>query len=118
MCAKRLCKLMTGISDARAWANELVRRESRGAGDTENAMRRLEARYGIPWRTFWSLRYRTPEDVFVGVYLKLKAAYEAECARQERLLRHEREVTEAKALAFEALGRAAPDAAGGEGVVK
>lgn len=92
---------MTGITDARTWANELVRRESRGPGDMENAMRRLEARYGIGWRTFWTLRYRSPDDVFVGVYLQLKAAYESECSRQERLLRHEREITKAKASAFQ-----------------
>jgi hypothetical protein len=101
--AKRLARIMTGIADAKTWANELVRRESRGPGDMENAMRRLEARYGISWRTFWTLRYRSPDDVFVGVYLKLKQAYEAECARQERLLRHEREITKAKAKAFAAV---------------
>ena len=101
--AKRLARIMTGIIDASAWANELVRRESRGPGDMENAMKRLEARYGIGWRTFWQLRYRPPSDVLVGVYLQLKTAYEAECTRQERLLRHEREVAKAKAKAFEAL---------------
>lgn len=106
MGAKRLCKIMTGIADARAWANELIRRESRGPGDLNNAMHRLEARYGIPWRTFWQLRYRPPVDVFVSVYVQLKTAYEAECARQERLLQHERHVTEAKVMAFAALGSA------------
>jgi hypothetical protein len=95
---------MSGVADAQAWANELVRRESRGPGDMENAMRRLEARYGIPWRTFWQLRYRAPKDVFVGVFLQLKAAYDAEGIRQERLLAHERKITEAKVLAFAALG--------------
>lgn len=65
--------------------------------------------HGINWRTFWQLRYRPPSDVFVGVYLSLKAAYEAECERQERLLRHEREVTKAKASAFEAVHRTSAD---------
>lgn len=109
--AKRLCRIMTGIADAQAWANKLLQPlqqlgEARGPGDMENAMRRLEARYGVPWRTFWQLRYRPPADVFVGVYLSLKAAYEAECERQERLLRHEREITKAKVQDFEALGSA------------
>lgn len=103
MFAKSFCKIVSGIADAKGWANELVRRESRGPGDVENAMRRLEARYGIPWRTFWQLRYRAPKDVFCGVYLQLKAAYEAECARQERLLRHERSITEAKVFAVSAV---------------
>jgi hypothetical protein len=105
MVAKRFRKVMNGVADARQWANELIRRESRGPGDLENAMRRLEARYGIPWRTFWALRYRAPADVFVGVYLQLKAAYESECLRQERLLKHEREITKAKMAAFETLVR-------------
>lgn len=107
--AKRLCRIMTGITDAQGWANKLLQRETRVPGDMENAMRRLEARYGVPWRTFWQLRYRPPSDVFVGVYLSLKAAYEAECERQERLLRHEREITKAKAMAFEAMAGARAD---------
>lgn len=111
MFAKRLCE-MSGVAEARLWANELVRRESRGAGDTENAMRRLEARYGIEWRTFWKLRYRPPSDVMVGVYLKLRAAYQAECERQQRLFEHERKITEAKAAAFSPLIGAAAALAG------
>lgn len=113
----RVRKIMTGIADARTWANELIRRESRGPGDMENAMRRIEARYGVPWRTLWTLRYRPPADVMVGVYLNLKAAYESECSRQERLARHEREITEAKMLAFASLDRAKADVAGREGDV-
>lgn len=105
MAAKRFRNIMSGIADARSWANDLVRRECRGPGDLENAMRRLEARYGIPWRTFWTLKYRAPHDVFVGVYLKLRAAYEAECARQQRLYEHERRIAKAKGEPFEALVR-------------
>lgn len=97
MCKKRLRSMVDGVTDARTWANELIRRESRGPGDMENAMRRLEGRYGIPWRIFWQLRYRAPTDVMVGVYLRLRAAYQAECDRQERLLAHEIEITKAKA---------------------
>ena len=100
MCAKILCKSAKGkdevsaaASDARSWANDLILRESRGPGDTENAMRRLEHRYGIPWRTFWAFRYRPPPDVFVSVYDRLRAAYHAECERQTRLLKHEIEIS-------------------------
>ena len=109
MCARRLCKMLSGLADARSWANELIRRESRGPGDMENAMRRLESRYGVPWRTLWSLRYRPPTDVLVGVYLQLHAAYAAECERQEGVLRHEREITKAKLQAFESLAGAASE---------
>ena len=99
MCAKSVNdeKPMTGATDARAWANELVRREARGPGDMENAMRRLESRYGIPWRMFWSLRYRPPADILTGLFFKLRDAYHAECNRQMRILEHEIIITKLKA---------------------
>lgn len=80
---------------AQGWSAELVLREARGSGDTENAMRRLEQRYGIPWRTFWSLRYRVPKTLCVTLWFKLRAAYVAECDRQARKLQHEIEITKA-----------------------
>lgn len=100
MCAKILCKsakekdeMSAAASDARSWANFLILRESRGPGDTENAMHRLEHRYGIPWRTFWGLRYRPPPDVLTGIHDRLRQAYHAECERQTRLLKHEIEIS-------------------------
>ena len=94
----------------------MVLREMRSPGDMENAMRRLESRYGIPWRVFWNLRYRPPADILVGVWRQLKSAYEFECDRQERLIAHERRIAEAKVLAFETLGGTAPDGDCGEGI--
>lgn len=88
-------------------ALEMLRRESRGPGDLPNAMRRLGRRYDISWRLFWSLRYRPPPDVFVGVFRKLQAAYMAEIERQQRLLRNELEITRLKAGAFHPAVRAA-----------
>jgi hypothetical protein len=41
----------------------MVARESRGPGDTENAMRRLEAKYGLDFWTQWGLRYRPPVEI-------------------------------------------------------
>lgn len=110
------CLYASGVSEAKEWASHMVLREMRSPGDMENAMRRLESRYGIPWRTFWNLRYRPPADVLVGVWRQLKAAYEAECERQERLLAHERHIAETKVLAFETLGGEASDGTGGEGI--
>lgn len=100
--------------DACTWANALVRREARGPGDQENAMRRLEARYGIPWRTFWSLKYRPPQDVFAAVYFRLRGAYQSECERQMRLLEHELELTKAKAGPSDAAVAAASAVVGEE----
>lgn len=95
------------IVAARQWADAMVQRESRGSGDLENAMRRLETRYGIPWRTFWMLRYRPPHDIAASIFMKLFAAYRAECERQMRQLRHELEITEAIAGPAAAAVRAA-----------
>ena len=96
----------SGIAEASQWASRMVHNEARGPGDTMNAMHRLEARYGIPWRVFWGLRYRKPADVMVGVYRQLQAAYTSECERQERLLAHERHVAETKILAAETVAGA------------
>lgn len=98
MCANSVREAArVSIAVAKVWANDLVLRESRGPGDMENAMHRLEGRYGIPWRTFWSLRYRPPSDLMHSVYERLRAAYLAECERQTRLLQHEIEITRLKA---------------------
>jgi hypothetical protein len=110
--AKKGQQKMSAVDDAQFWAKQMVQRESRGCGDVENAMHRLESRYGISWRTFWSLKYRPPVDVFVGVYLKLKSAYEDECDRQERMLKDERAIAETKATAFKSLVSASDFVAG------
>lgn len=108
MCKKPLHEeqMTSAVSEAREWAKWLVQRETRGPGDLENAMRRLEARYGVPFSTLWALRYRPPKDIFVGVYEALRDAYLAEHEKQERLLRHEREITEAKSRISSAFVRA------------
>lgn len=92
MCKKALRDGMTYVDQATEWAKELTRSEARGPGDMENAWRRLEARYGVPWRVFWQLRYRKPSDMLVTVYARLQLAYAAECERQMRRLEHETRV--------------------------
>jgi hypothetical protein len=85
------------VDQAAAWAKGLTHSEARGPGDMENAWRRLEVRYGVPWRAFWSLRYRRPNEIAASIYLRLQAAYEAECERQMRRHQHELEITRTKA---------------------
>jgi hypothetical protein len=85
------------VDIATGWAKRLTQIEARGPGDIENAWRRLEARYGIPWRAFWALRYRPPREMAASIYLRLQAAYSAECQRQIRRLEHEIAITKAKA---------------------
>jgi hypothetical protein len=81
------------VDQAAEWAKALTRSETRGPSDQPHAWRRLEARYGIPSQTFWSLRYRKPRDIAVSIYMRLQAAYQAECERQTNRLLHEIEIT-------------------------
>ena len=84
------------VDDAQMWARALVAREYRGPGDTiDAAMFRAQQKHGIDRATFWSFRYRPPKDVLVSVYMRLKAAYENECERQEARLAHELMLTKA-----------------------
>ena len=95
------------VEDASRWARALVSSESRGPGDLDNAMRRVERRHGIPYRTLWGLRYRQPKDMLTSVYFALQAAYDAERARQLRALQHEIEIEKAAGRASSNSVRAA-----------
>jgi hypothetical protein len=95
------------VSDAQGWAKWLILQESRGPGDTENAMRRVAARYGVDFRALWALRYRPPKRIFADIYFVLRAAHAAECERQLRRLRHDLELTKAAAGSHHASVRAA-----------
>ena len=65
-------------SDTIMLHREMVDREARASGDTESAMRRLEARYGLDYWSQWVCRYkRTVTPQFAarlhGAYLDLLA---------------------------------------------
>ena len=84
------------VDEAATWADFLLSRTYRGPGDTIEAARyRAEQKYGIPAATFWALRYRRPRAILAGLYGRIRAAYEAECDRQETRLRHELEIAKA-----------------------
>lgn len=95
------------VDQAALWAKKLTQVEARSPGDMENAWQRLEVRYGVPWRIFWALRYRKPRNLTISIFTRLAGAYQAECERQERLFRHEREITAALAGPDSPLVRAA-----------
>lgn len=81
--------------NAKRWANDLILGESRGPGDLPNAMRRLEARYGIAASTFFSLRYRAAKEPKIGLYVRLEAAWQDFRARQLKALQHETAIAKA-----------------------
>ena len=95
------------VNFAKEMASRLVTREARGPGDLENAMRRIEARYGVPYGLLWGLRYRPPKDILLQPFQCLLAAYRAECERQMRQLQHEIKITKATAGANHPAVRAA-----------
>lgn len=85
------------IEEAANWSRELTRMKARGPGDLENAMRSVEREYSVDYWAQWQLRYRRSQikSLSVSIYMRLKAAYEAECERQMRKLAHEVEITKA-----------------------
>lgn len=67
----------------------MVQRESCGPGDLENAMRRLEARYGLPFWSLWHLRKGKAKTVEASLLARIRAAYLDMCAKQAGSLLHE-----------------------------
>lgn len=100
------------VEQSRAWARDLVNADVRGPGDLDNAMRRVEARWGIPFAALWSPRYRPPKDVGASVYARLYEAHAAMCAAQKRKYEDELERTKATAGLAAAFARAAVAVAG------
>lgn len=87
---------MTSVDMASDYANRMVLREARGPGDTEAAMRRVEARTGIGFSTLWSLRYRPPKTIDRDLFQRIKGAYLSLCERQLASLKHELAVETAR----------------------
>lgn len=81
---------------AAAWVNTMLRLESRGAGDSINAMRRLSVKHGIPYSLLFALKYKPPKDLYVSAFEKLENAYEKQLRGAVSALDHERKLTEAK----------------------
>ena len=101
MCKKplRLEQVMSDaayVDEAAAIARELTRREARGPGDMEGAWARLQIRYGIPCRLFWSLRYRKPKSISAFLYHRLREVYDYECERQFHAVIGSKEMLKAK----------------------
>lgn len=100
------------VAAAVARAGALVWREARGPGDLDNAMRRIEARFGLPYATLWALRYRVPKSVDAGFFARLAQAFEMQCQRQERFYAGERDRTAPQTPLGKAFVRAAAAVAG------
>lgn len=75
------------VDQAHEWSDEMVRRDLRGPGDVDNAMRRVARRIGVAYSLLWNLRYRKPKDIPTRQYLKLWCAWETLKDNQMRALK-------------------------------
>lgn len=78
------------------YARKLVSREVAGSGDLEAAMRRLEAKTGIGYWTWWGLWNKRRKGVGVDLFSRIRGAYLATCERQIRALQHDLALEKAK----------------------
>ena len=79
------------ITRARAQAGELIRLESRGPGDTANAIARVARRARLSKSMLWSLRYRPPKSLPWDFVEAIKTAYAAACRAQAQHLLNQAE---------------------------
>lgn len=84
------------VDAATDYVRTMVQRESRGPGDIDNAMQRLEARYGLPFWSLWHLRKGRAKTVEASLLARIRMAYLDMCAKQAGNLLHEIEIDAAK----------------------
>ncbi len=77
------------VDAATDYVRTMVQRESHGPGDLDNAMRRLEAEYGLPFWTLWHLRKGKAKTVEASLLARIRGAYLDMCQRQASNLLHE-----------------------------
>ena len=77
------------VEAATDYVRTMVQRESNGPGDLDNAMRRLEAKYGLPFWTLWHLRKGKAKTVEASLLARIRGAYLDMCQRQASNLLHE-----------------------------
>jgi hypothetical protein len=77
------------VEAATGYVRTMVQRESRGPGDLDNAMTRIEAKYGLPFWTLWHLRRGKAKTVEASMLARIRAAYLDMCQRQASNLLHE-----------------------------
>ena len=82
-------KVMSSAELATGYVRQMVERETRGWGDQETAMGRLEARYGIPFWSLNNIRTGRAKTVEAGLFARIRGAYLDLCERQVAKLQHE-----------------------------
>lgn len=80
---------MSSAEMATGYVRRMVERETRGWGDQENALSRLEQRYGLPFWSLQNIRTGRAKTVEAGLFARIRAAYLDLCERQVAKLQHE-----------------------------
>ena len=88
-------KVMSSAEIAAGYVRRMVESETRGWGDTKEALRRLGVKYGLSYWTLNNLRIGRAKTVEASVYNRIKAAFADQCRRQAERLLHEAEMAEA-----------------------
>lgn len=82
-------KDMSSAQVASGYVRRMVASETRGWGDQDNALARLEAKYGLPFWTLQNLRTGRAKTVEAGLFARIRGAYLDLCERQVEKLKHE-----------------------------
>jgi hypothetical protein len=80
---------MSTADMATGYVRRMVENETRGWGDQDNALSRLEARYGLPYWSLQNLRMGRAKTVEASLYNRIKAAFVDHCGKQAARLLHE-----------------------------
>jgi hypothetical protein len=83
---------MSSAEVASGYVRRMVENETRGWGDQDNALTRLEAKYGLPFWTLQNLRTGRAKTVEASLFNRIKAAFVDQCGRHATRLLHEAEM--------------------------
>ncbi len=82
-------KVVSSAEMATGYVRRMVEAETRGWGDQESALSRLEARYGLPFWSLNNIRTGRAKTVEAGLFARIRGAYLDLCQRQVAKLQHE-----------------------------
>ena len=83
---------MTRVEVATGYVRRMVETESRGWGDQENALHRIERYSEIPYWTLENIRKGRAKSIEASMFERIKAAFIDHCRRQAARLLHEAEI--------------------------
>lgn len=86
---------MSSAEVATGFVRRMVENETRGWGDRNNALSRLEAKYGLPYWSLENLRTGRAKTVEATLFNRIKAAFVDHCGKHAARLLHEAEMAKA-----------------------